>query len=358
MLFLPISFVTAFLIVLFLVRLRSDLRSTGPLLPALLTLLTCLAVLHGLRWGYGVTRLMPLQIALALAVPPLAYLALVRLGETLPGRDLVHAVPPLAALLAGSVWPAINDVTIPAIALAYSVAVGRLALRGSDGLPGTRLSEGRLAENAVWVCAGSLAVSGLIDAAVAIDFAVGGQRVGLLVTAAQAAGVFAAALAVAAAGRTAPRAEDAIVEPALAIPTEDEQALVARLRELVLAHELHKQPDLTLNRLARRARVPARHVSQAVNRVRGESVSRFLNRLRVEEACALLAAGDDPVTEVMLASGFQTKSNFNRAFKEVTGMGPAEWRQKASPARTMAIPPSTPAASTGSLSRPPRRPAP
>jgi AraC-like DNA-binding protein len=327
MLFVPVAFVAAILILLFAVRLRRELRATGPLLPILLGLLAGLAILQGLRWGYGVRSLMPLQIALALALPPLAYLALLRLGEAPRGGDLGHVALPLVAFVAGAIWPPLNDLSIPALALAYAGLVGRLALQGADGLPGTRLSEGPQAVLALWACAAGLAISGLTDAAVGLDFALGGgQRAGLLVTAAQTLGMLLAALAVAAAGRSAPQAEASEPEPAPSLPTEDEEALVARLRRLVRDHQLHKQPDLTLNRLARRAQVPARKVSQAVNRVCGESVSRFLNRLRVEEACEMLASGDDPVTQVMLSAGFQTKSNFNRAFKELTGTGPAEWR--------------------------------
>jgi AraC-like DNA-binding protein len=327
MLFLPRSFVAAILMALATLRVWRARRATGPLLPALLLVLTFLAVLQGLRWGYGVKSLMPLQVALAMAGPPLAYLALARLGEPLRGADLRHAAAPLLAFVAGQIWPVLNDVLIPALALVYAALVARLALRGADGLPGARLSDGVTAERALWACAAGLAISGLTDAAVGLDFALtGGLRAGAMVTAAQCLGLLLAATAIGLAGRSAPEPEAAEPEPALSA-SEDERALVARLERLVRDQQLHKQPDLTLNRLARRALVPARQVSQAINRVRGESVSRFLNGVRVEEACRLLATTDEPVTQVMLSAGFQTKSNFNRAFKEATGMGPAEWRQ-------------------------------
>jgi AraC-like DNA-binding protein len=132
---------------------------------------------------------------------------------------------------------------------------------------------------------------------------------------------------VAFAGVRVPPAEEADEPEAAPQPSEDAVALVARLERLVRTHGLYRQPDLTLNRLAKRAQLPARHVSNAVNRVRGESVSRFINGIRVAEACRLLATTRETVTEVMGSAGFQTKSNFNRVFREVTGMGPAEWRQ-------------------------------
>jgi AraC-like DNA-binding protein len=35
------------------------------------------------------------------------------------------------------------------------------------------------------------------------------------------------------------------------------------------------------------------------------------------------------VTEIMLEAGFQTKSNFNREFKRVTGLTPSDYRSSA-----------------------------
>ena len=90
--------------------------------------------------------------------------------------------------------------------------------------------------------------------------------------------------------------------------------------------KLFGDPDLSLNRLARKLGRPAREVSQAVNRVAGRNVSQFINDFRIAEACRLLAATDRSVTEIMLDVGFLTKSNFNREFRRVTGTSPSGWR--------------------------------
>ncbi len=87
---------------------------------------------------------------------------------------------------------------------------------------------------------------------------------------------------------------------------------------------LWQDPDLTLARLARRLGVPAKALSAAVNRVRGENISRVVNGWRVAHAGELLRGGAS-VTEAMLASGFQTKSNFNREFLRVMGRAPSDW---------------------------------
>ena len=75
--------------------------------------------------------------------------------------------------------------------------------------------------------------------------------------------------------------------------------------------------------------VPAKALSAAVNRVRGENISRVVNRWRIAHAAGMLQDGAS-VTEAMLGSGFNTKSNFNREFLRVTGESPSEWRRRMS----------------------------
>ncbi len=85
--------------------------------------------------------------------------------------------------------------------------------------------------------------------------------------------------------------------------------------------------DLNLARLARRMGVPARAVSEAVNRVHGISVSHYVNNHRITEARRLLSETDMPVTRILFEAGFMTKSNFNREFLRVTGENPSDWRR-------------------------------
>jgi len=89
-----------------------------------------------------------------------------------------------------------------------------------------------------------------------------------------------------------------------------------------------RDANLNLNRLARRAGLPALRISVAANRVRAKYVSQYINGYRIAEACRLLVATDEPVTKIMFDAGFQTKSNFNREFRRVTGMSPMAWRAR------------------------------
>ena len=90
------------------------------------------------------------------------------------------------------------------------------------------------------------------------------------------------------------------------------------------------QPDLTVARLGRQLGLPQRVVSAAVNQFADQSFSRWVNGYRVRAAMVILGEQPDRgLLDVMLDVGFQTKSNFNRAFREETGMTPSDWRRTA-----------------------------
>ncbi|WP_180287318.1 helix-turn-helix domain-containing protein [Puniceibacterium antarcticum] len=120
-----------------------------------------------------------------------------------------------------------------------------------------------------------------------------------------------------------------IKEPVVFPDPKEAQAILASV-EAALAKGLYRDPDLTLQRLARRTGLTARKISQAVNQARGCSVSDLVNGYRVREAMRLLKESDQTVTQVMLDAGFQTKSNFNRAFRAFAGQTPTVYRRSES----------------------------
>jgi AraC-like DNA-binding protein len=92
--------------------------------------------------------------------------------------------------------------------------------------------------------------------------------------------------------------------------------------------QIYRDPELNLNRIARKLGLPARRVSVAVNRIHGMSVSQYVNEFRIRFACDQLAHSDVPVTSVMFEAGFISKSNFNREFLRVTSTSPTEYRRR------------------------------
>ena len=106
----------------------------------------------------------------------------------------------------------------------------------------------------------------------------------------------------------------------------DDDAILSAIDAVMTGQHLYRDPDLTLDRLARRVVIPARQISGAINRRFGRNVSQVVNEYRIAEAQILLHNTEKPVTEIMFDCGFQTKSNFNREFGRITGTSPRAYR--------------------------------
>ncbi|MEM7371892.1 MAG: helix-turn-helix domain-containing protein [Bacteroidota bacterium] len=115
--------------------------------------------------------------------------------------------------------------------------------------------------------------------------------------------------------------------------TEAEQAslraLADRLQSYMQEHQAFLQPDLSLKALAVQLSVSPRDLSQAINRILGQSFFDYINQHRITLAQQKIAKAEDPkitVLEIMYEVGFQSKSSFNTAFKKFTGMTPTQWK--------------------------------
>lgn len=352
MIFVPLSFCATLLLLVLIARtLQADdgSRSGRPFL-LLLLLFAVQTFLVGLRWGYGVTDILPLLTAFASLIPPASYLAfrgLVAEDEAVSPKDWPHALPALLIVTLFLTWRAPIDIVIIAEFLAYGGALLWLARRGPDGLLATRLDGVLRSWRAMLLTGVVLLCSAVTDLAISLDLLLGGGRhTGEVISASTTIILLLLGLAAAAGGAAAAEREEAFSfaamgsdEEAVAGETQKREAgsvplppsgehatIAAELERIMAERRLYADSALNLARLARRLGQPARAVSNAVNRVHGVSVSQYVNGLRIDEACRLLAETDMPVTRVFLEAGFMTKSNFNREFLRVTGMSPTAWR--------------------------------
>lgn len=87
--------------------------------------------------------------------------------------------------------------------------------------------------------------------------------------------------------------------------------------------------DLSLAALAARSGWSPFHLHRAFRRVARETPKQYTQRVRLDRAAAMLAAGEDPVLAVALANGFASHEVFSRAFKRRFRCSPARYRVKA-----------------------------
>ena len=103
----------------------------------------------------------------------------------------------------------------------------------------------------------------------------------------------------------------------------------------LLKHMETKKPyldvDLTIQDVAESLSIPRHYLTQVINEKLNKNFYQFINEYRVEEVKSLLADKDYQkytMTAIAFEAGFNSKSSFNSAFKEITGMTPSEYKEK------------------------------
>ena len=92
--------------------------------------------------------------------------------------------------------------------------------------------------------------------------------------------------------------------------------------------KLYLNPTLTLSEFAKEIKLNPKIVSQQINTGLGKSFNDFVNEYRVEEVKKRLNSSDlERLTILGIAyeSGFNSKTTFNRIFKDFTGVAPREF---------------------------------
>jgi len=92
---------------------------------------------------------------------------------------------------------------------------------------------------------------------------------------------------------------------------------------LVLREQLDQPLDLQA--LGKQCGVSPTHLSRLVKKETGKTLREHQRRFRIAHACDRLRE-DESVTEVALEVGYQSLSHFAKAFRDVTGQSPSQWR--------------------------------
>jgi AraC-like DNA-binding protein len=98
-------------------------------------------------------------------------------------------------------------------------------------------------------------------------------------------------------------------------------------RVLARVHE-HYREDLRVEPLADLAAVSASTFHRLFKRHTGLTFVDYVTRLRIGQACALLASGDRPIAWIADAVGYNNLANFNRQFRARKGMTPRAFRRQ------------------------------
>ena len=334
----PLPFVTALLIAALALRVATSSAVNRPgraVFTALFAVLGLQALLVGLRFGYGVEGAIPVQRVLPFAVGPLAFLGFRALAVP-PDRAVSGLAPHAAAALAAIgvfliVPPAFawGDTAIGLSFLVYTALLVRLYRRGPDGFEIAHLSEVGAIRRWLLAAIVLLVFTIVLDGLIALDFALAsGRGAASLIALGSLLLILALVAATILAPRGGPDRETPARPPAPATAsTAEDRVLLDRIETLFATTRLYRDHDLTLARLARRLGVPARRLSEVVNRTHGLNLSQFVNNHRIKDAANLLTDTSTTVADIMTTVGFRTKSNFYREFHRLHGVSPMDYRQ-------------------------------
>lgn len=104
----------------------------------------------------------------------------------------------------------------------------------------------------------------------------------------------------------------------------------SRIQEILDSERLYLRNDLRLNHISERLGLADYHTSQVISQGFRTSFYRLVRSYRIREAAERLQSPDNKsITEVMIGVGFNSKSSFNQAFKEIIGVTPTEYRERA-----------------------------
>lgn len=368
MLSIPIPFVVSLLLVLLAVNLY--LRFAEQAKSSCLFLATCAltTAIVGLRWTLNWPIFHYIQPIMASVIPVFAWYFFTRATAYHRRFGLLHLIPPLLVALAVAIqtlWRAPIDELITLIYLGYGIALIRVSAK-DELLINVSFSHWEGVKKAETVAGWMLLFSAMIDAAMSLDFALSNGEYSLyILTLGHLLLLPILSIAVVTVGLhtqlhtdTSPT-QDATDEfspdashhsdlngeaqinkdsgksqkkhtPApQGLSEESAQQILTALDTLMRDKHTYLDPDLTLSKLSRKLTVPAKQISIAVNLLHGKNISKLINEYRIEHAKQLISTSEDSITQILLSSGFQTKSNFNREFSRVVGMTPSAYRKQA-----------------------------
>lgn len=112
---------------------------------------------------------------------------------------------------------------------------------------------------------------------------------------------------------------------ALALKSQPEEPTAIAQARIIIAE--HAADQMSLAAVAKAVNMSASYFGQKFKEITGINFVTYVARTRIEKARHLLHNPKLRIGEVAFEVGFQSLSQFNRAFKSVTGKAPSEYRQ-------------------------------
>ena len=84
---------------------------------------------------------------------------------------------------------------------------------------------------------------------------------------------------------------------------------------------------ITLEEIASYVHLSGSHLSGTFHKETGQTISAYINHVRIEKSKQLLAATQATIAEVAALCGYEDQSYFSRVFRQGTGLSPKRFRE-------------------------------
>jgi AraC-like DNA-binding protein len=116
-----------------------------------------------------------------------------------------------------------------------------------------------------------------------------------------------------------------------ALPPDDVARYLQRIERFMDEQKPYLDPELTIEKLSDLTRIRKLSLSQTLNKGLNKNFFTFIKEYRIRHVEAELkskAPVKRTIMDIAYSSGFNSKTGFNRAFKEVTGKTPTEYLEE------------------------------
>ena len=100
------------------------------------------------------------------------------------------------------------------------------------------------------------------------------------------------------------------------------------IREALLYIDSHVAEPITMELLAERSHFSPYYFHRLFTAVVGKPLAAYIRDRRIYAACRQLTGTQKSIQEIALDCGFQSAQAFSRAFKNLIGMPPKEYRRR------------------------------
>lgn len=92
--------------------------------------------------------------------------------------------------------------------------------------------------------------------------------------------------------------------------------------------DIHYREHALLEKFCREYHYSSQYMSRKFHQETGMTVLEYIQRIRVEKACELIAGSESSIREIAVSVGYENIKYFNHVFQKLIHMSPGEYRRK------------------------------